>query len=941
MKTAPNSHIYSLWQGGGPFVGSNGAPHGRVTVEIGWQLRASGVANIGTYHRGPIRWFQRTNNSQVETEIPNIMTINIDRSIDNDSATCKIVMLNQKMNQNGTVTTGTAGESVGTPGYYLPTHADSSQAVSRWGFSTNAWNDVLQPNALIRTYQGYGGRSKTISQALTDGNIVQTGLWLVDDVQMDAATGDMTISCRDMAKLLIEQTLYPPLVPTAGDAHYPLHYYKWLFDDHHVIPYGNTIYKTGYIAIENDTVAVGASSYYSANVPALAIDGTDPDTYWISGGHTTGDGSADFEYIEFDVNTTIEGFNLQTYGGNYTVFASVKVGGAWQGTASIPTSAPGMNLPYVMTAGVGWEAAAQFQLGGAGAGPGHLPGQYVAAQKLRLTFTHLAKTSLGPNYFRCGIRDLTYGNFLGTVTGGGRTIVGIQRGYYNKLNGYWLAGSDGGVFTFGRLKFYGSEGSAVMNQPIIGIAGDDLGTGYRLVGTDGGVFCFGKATYKGSLPGIGVVTTIAAGIETGDAGAGGYYVFLFDGSVYAFGNAAYHGNYTGLSGLCMAMGVDQVHNGYWLVNQAGVVQAHGGASHHGDLAGSPPATNIRSIVSSTTGNGYWMVAEDGAVYAFGDVQFDYYGGMNGSPLNGKIVDMAQTGSNHGYWLVGEDGGVFAFGDAQFSGSLPEQFAVVRDGNYSEYLDIIKDLLLWSGWWFWNPALGDATPANVFGNLETTGIYAPTDLTEDFFDKKPVIDVINTLKEITGYVAYADEVGAYNYKTPNVWSIGNFLDTGAPTALIPTIDEALQITGYQVDVNDTDARSQIIIATADPQVHFTDTKSVTITSQWGGDMLRGIVRPALWVNGQFLTTAIQTTMANLIDLHLFMAQRQGTLTMPANPILQIDDQVRIFERSTSETYIHYLRGYSSTMDMSTGEYTMTLQTHWMGDGTTSGWFLSYT
>jgi hypothetical protein len=33
--------------------------------------------------------------------------------------------------------------------------------------------------------------------------------------------------------------------------------------------------------------------------------------------------------------------------------------------------------------------------------------------------------------------------------------------------GYWLFGSDGGVFTFGDAPFEGSLGSLVLNQPIV------------------------------------------------------------------------------------------------------------------------------------------------------------------------------------------------------------------------------------------------------------------------------------------------------------------------------------------------------------------------------------------------------------------------------------------------------------------------------------------
>jgi hypothetical protein len=939
MRTAPNNLIYNLWNAGGPFIGDAGAPHGRITIQPAWLLRASAAITIGDYDRGPIRYFQNTDNAQTEYELPNVKTIDIDRSIDTPAASLRFVMVNQKMLPNGQILAGTAGEMVGQPGYYWPGYGDSATSQTKWGQTTNIFNNLIQPNALVRVYQGYGGRDKTIDQALTDGNVILTGIFLVDSVSQDAKTGQLTVSCRDMAKLLIEQTLYPPLVPVGKDqsAHYPLNYYRWVYQNHSVVPYSTTVYRTGFTELEGALSNAHASSHFDngtvVHVGGDAIDGTDPSTYWLSAGRLTGTTSVDYEYLQFDVsNKTLGGLNIQPFAGNYVMYISVRVSGVWQDPLgkSIPYTGTngGVAIPYVNKVGVGWERAATIDFGQ----------DYANVDLVRVTFTHLAKVAPGPLYYACGIRDFQVGTFTNSVTGGGRIITGIARGHNaSSTNGYWIAGTDGGVFTFGDLKFYGSEGNKILNGQIVGIASNPVtGAGYRLVGADGGVFDFGDLYYKGSLPGLGIAVTNVIDIENGDQGHSGYYILRDTGEVYSFGTAVYHGNHSGGSVAGMAVKA----NGYWTVDIAGSVQAHGAATNYGSWSGTPGGL-ITGIESTSTGNGYWLVDAIGEVQAFGDATHAY-GGLPGAGITlgaGQLItDMARTGTDNGYWLVGEDGGVFAFGDAQFSGSLPEQYSRVGNGNYEDYIDIIKDLLLWSGWWFHNPALGDSTPANVFGNLESTGIYAPDNLTEDFFDKKPVIDVINTIKEIVGYISYADEIGSWQFKTPNVWSIGNFLDTGIPTSRMPVVDESKQIIEYQVGVNDTDARTQIIIGTDDPALGISDTKSVTFTSQWAPDVLRGLIRPALWVNGQFLTTEIQRTMAELIDLHLFMQQRQGSLTMPANPILQIDDQVRVYERNSSDVYIHYVRGYSTHMDLESGEFTQTLQLHWMGDG--NAFFLQY-
>ena len=59
-----------------------------------------------------------------------------------------------------------------------------------------------------------------------------------------------------------------------------------------------------------------------------------------------------------------------------------------------------------------------------------------------------------------------------------------------------------GVFTFGDARFFGSTGGVRLNQPIVGMAATADGGGYWLVASDGGVFTFGDARFFGSTGGI-------------------------------------------------------------------------------------------------------------------------------------------------------------------------------------------------------------------------------------------------------------------------------------------------------------------------------------------------------------------------------------------------------------------------------------------------------
>ena len=64
--------------------------------------------------------------------------------------------------------------------------------------------------------------------------------------------------------------------------------------------------------------------------------------------------------------------------------------------------------------------------------------------------------------------------------------------------GYWMVGTDGGVFASGDAQFFGSTGNIHLNQPIVGMAATPDGGGYWFVASDGGVFNYGDATFDGS-----------------------------------------------------------------------------------------------------------------------------------------------------------------------------------------------------------------------------------------------------------------------------------------------------------------------------------------------------------------------------------------------------------------------------------------------------------
>ena len=83
-----------------------------------------------------------------------------------------------------------------------------------------------------------------------------------------------------------------------------------------------------------------------------------------------------------------------------------------------------------------------------------------------------------------------------SVGGGAVEICSTPSG-----NGYWICGSDGGVFTYGDAEFHGSLGDTDLAAPIVGIT-NSTGRGYWLLGQDGGVFTFGDARFYGAATGV-------------------------------------------------------------------------------------------------------------------------------------------------------------------------------------------------------------------------------------------------------------------------------------------------------------------------------------------------------------------------------------------------------------------------------------------------------
>jgi hypothetical protein len=230
--------------------------------------------------------------------------------------------------------------------------------------------------------------------------------------------------------------------------------------------------------------------------------------------------------------------------------------------------------------------------------------------------------------------------------------------------GYWLAASDGGIFTFGNAKFHGSMGGRPLNKPVVGIAATPGGGGYWEVASDGGIFSFGNAAFHGSMGGRHLNKPVVGMAATPNGG--GYWEVAADGGIFAFGNAGFYGSMGGrhLNDPVVGIAPTADGKGYWEVAADGGIFAFGDALFHGSMGGRHLNDPVVGIARAPNG-GYWEVASDGGIFAF-DARF--YGSTGSMRLNKPVVGMASSYQDGGYWLVASDGGVFSFGNAHFRGS---------------------------------------------------------------------------------------------------------------------------------------------------------------------------------------------------------------------------------------------------------------------------------
>jgi hypothetical protein len=241
-------------------------------------------------------------------------------------------------------------------------------------------------------------------------------------------------------------------------------------------------------------------------------------------------------------------------------------------------------------------------------------------------------------------------------------------GASSSTNAYWLAASDGGIFSFGGAPYYGSTGGTVLNKPVVGIAATPDRAGYWEVASDGGIFAYGDAQFYGSTGSMVLNKPVVGMAATPDGH--GYWLVASDGGIFSYGDAQFYGS-TGsmvLNKPVVGMASTPDGGGYWLVASDGGIFSYGDAQFYGSTGSMTLNAPIIGMLPGPGGAGYFLVASDGGMFSYGDTNF--YGSLGGLPIKHPIVAAAATPSADGYWMTDSTGLVSNFGSASYYGSAP-------------------------------------------------------------------------------------------------------------------------------------------------------------------------------------------------------------------------------------------------------------------------------
>jgi len=199
----------------------------------------------------------------------------------------------------------------------------------------------------------------------------------------------------------------------------------------------------------------------------------------------------------------------------------------------------------------------------------------------------------------------------------------------------WSVAADGGVFTAGGAKFYGSTGNVRLHRPMVGIAATPSDGGYWLVASDGGIFTFGDARFYGSTGNVALNRPIVGMASTPDGK--GYWLVASDGGIFTFGDARFEGSAVPLRPTQPVVGIaaSPRGDGYWMITRNGDV-----FNFNVPFQGSPAsagATDVVGMAPTTAPLSYPFLVSPASL---------------GNPLAGRIAPEGPTAATSLAWRLG-------------------------------------------------------------------------------------------------------------------------------------------------------------------------------------------------------------------------------------------------------------------------------------------------
>jgi len=921
-----------------PFVGDN-APNSYITVQTSptWWLTSTNSPRPGALGGGddtnvginpspgmlPYRFFIDQANTINEVSVPNLKSVVYDDQIANDAPTLTVSIFNLDTTAYGDAPLPGIEQVFGDPGAMSFTYGATQTNTDLWGqvSGEDSWNNILREGALLRWYFGYGGLGLTQAEAFDNndqhGNayVVKKGLFTVDNVQIDANTGIITLTCRGTGgKCMLDSSVYPDLVSAKFYTSTGIQFNKPSYFAYLAHPGYGAVDVKGHPVGNNGAVGKRSKEGFAKQITDMAVDPNDLG-YCVAG----------------------------TDGGTF----SYNAGGFGYGgiSATDPSGAP--------------------------------PG--VALSPMRAQVVAICATKLGAGYWlvdRVG-NVAPYGNanpftdppdFTGAYE-----AAGLLYGYHNIVvaassasgAGLWAMDSAGHVFGVGDVALAASGWTVpavAVGVTFVGFSPNpntqDFPNAFVVLDSAGGVHGHGMPSYGNyTFPGH------ATAIEMTNDGLGYWIV----GNANLYGVVGVPTNFTVYVQPCgsaptyiskdpaFSLGFSLLaapicklrrspqgssNPGFWLLGEDGGIFTFGEEFFYGAIPANYTLWTPSNYVSPYNTGGYIPIPDNvvppvNATITTYDpathTSSSKIGGPGAAPL--LAPDYCQV--IRWLWLIS-------------GGYYPPAMAFNLDtGTYyvSEYPPINQP----------PPILGCIYDSLAYDAL---GPIDPSTL-----DKVPPMQAANSLLTAIGYIKRWRDDGGLYAGIPNIFLPGNFMEDDdykpwpgsypelAGPRAIPLFEAPL-INDYQLTSTDQSVRSVILVGALDPYLFENTPSFPTSTALPSGtsititrvtppattlDVLHGLPKPAMI--GVPLNVPISPSDQDLMGefqlMQCWLAIRQGQLQSVYDPEITTDCQIQIYERVTGETNVQYVTGVHVEHDCDTGECLATYTVQWLGDNGTDG------